>query len=68
MKQPPTEDPYFNDIPWEIIEDEHGRTIGEVFVTAESLLPRKEREWSVEMSRRGKRKRPGFRSGPKARR
>lgn len=24
-------DPYFNDIPWEIIYDDKGRVIGEVF-------------------------------------
>jgi len=29
-------DPYYNDIPWEIIYDDFGRVIGEVYV----ILPR----------------------------
>lgn len=32
-------DPYFNDVPWEIIVDENGNVIGEVYL----ILPVKKR-------------------------
>ncbi len=51
------DDPFFNDIPYDIIKDESGKVIGEVFVTAESLLPRREREWSLQAERKRKKKR-----------
>lgn len=50
-------DPYFDVRPSEIIFDERGRVIGEVYVTAESLLPRREREWSLQAERKRKKKR-----------
>jgi len=61
-------DPYFNDVPYDIIKDECGRVIAEVYVTAESLLPKKEREWSIETNRRNKRSRSQSSRKPKRRR
>lgn len=52
------DDPYFNDIPYDIIFDKRGRVIGEVYVTTESLLPRREREWSAPMKRENKKRLP----------
>ncbi|MCM3208515.1 hypothetical protein [Paenibacillus illinoisensis] len=34
-------DPYFADIPWEIIKDENGKVIGEVYM----VFPREKPEW-----------------------
>lgn len=31
------EDPYFNDVPWEIIYDDHGQVIGVVYI----LIPKR---------------------------
>ena len=34
-------DPYFQDIPWDIIKDDNGRVIGEVYITLPVSPPRR---------------------------
>ncbi|GKU80160.1 hypothetical protein L3i20_v245570 [Paenibacillus sp. L3-i20] len=39
-------DPYFNDIPWEIICDDQGRVVGEVFLNLHGQpLKSRENRW-----------------------
>lgn len=35
-------DPYFADIPWDIIKDEKGKVIGEVYM----IFPKEKPEWN----------------------
>lgn len=37
-------DPFFSDIPWEIITDDSGKVIGEVFLTLPDPPPRRRQE------------------------
>lgn len=45
-------DPYFQDIPWDLIYDENGRLIGEVYMTLPAAPPRNRRSkhklWEAE--------------------
>jgi hypothetical protein len=41
-------DPFFADIPWEIITDDSGKVIGEVFLTLPDPPPRKrQQKWGL---------------------
>ncbi|MDF2652913.1 MAG: hypothetical protein K0Q73_8718 [Paenibacillus sp.] len=46
-------DPYFNEIPWEIIYDENGRVLAEIFViphylSARRKINRRVRKWRMQ--------------------
>jgi hypothetical protein len=41
MQKPERYDPYFSDIPWDIIKDDSGKVIGEVYL----VFPRDLPEW-----------------------
>ncbi|WP_169834396.1 hypothetical protein [Paenibacillus donghaensis] len=44
-------DPFFQEIPWEIITDDSGAVIGEVFLTLPDPPPRKQqRKWGTTSS------------------
>ncbi|WP_238191332.1 hypothetical protein [Paenibacillus sp. L3-i20] len=46
QKDASVNDPYFNDIPWEIICDDQGRVVGEVFLNLHGQpLKSRENRW-----------------------
>ncbi|GAA4827848.1 hypothetical protein GCM10023310_00640 [Paenibacillus vulneris] len=51
-------DPYFNDIPWEIVYDNNGKVIGEVYVIPHHFTQRGRISW--EEVNRGLHRKPSF--------